>query len=105
CLIGDGSPTRLGIGDAAGAFAGARRCSSEYGVTLYAILVSVCNPERSGAGRTDSVPVIIAAMYCDEAPGMARCASTNRGFAADDRPLPLSMKICRPSRENIDAVG
>src|SRR5437867_199982 len=100
---GAGSPTRRGIGEAAGAPAGDRRRSSEYGVTLYAIFVSVCSAARSGTGRTDSVPVSIDPMYCAFPPGNVRMKK--RGFAPEVSPFPLRTNTREPSPLIIDAVG
>src|SRR5262245_21414702 len=92
------------MGEPPGAPAGDNRCSPEYGVTLNVMRVSVCSAARSGAGRTETAPVIIAPTYCASPPGSVLVK--NRGLGVDeDSPLPLSRKTRAPSRLNIAAVG
>src|SRR5262249_25878739 len=98
CLMGEGSPTRLGIGDAAGASAGVRTCSSAYGDTVIAVFVNACSWARSGVATNDSEPVRSVPMYS------ARLGPSRR-FAWLESPLPLKMKISWPSPLNMAAVG
>ena len=87
-LIGDGSPTFLGMGDARGAATGARMPALVIGVRLSPVFVIACSEAASGTGRMESEPCSIAPVYWPSAPGTPACAP--RGFGDDVRPFPLS---------------
>src|SRR5215207_9119050 len=101
--MGDESPTRRGIGEAPGAFAGVRRRASVYGVSSRTLAVMRASAAALGTGITDSEPWNIEPLYW---PSMRAPPGWGpRGFAAPVSPLPLSTNMRDASRSNSTPVG
>src|SRR5712692_7458547 len=84
-------PTLGGIGEPIGAFAGVNRMASLYAVRAYTLRVCSASVVRSGVGTSARDP--------------SSRFSQLPFVGADARPLPLRMKICRPSRLKRAPVG
>src|SRR3954469_11383203 len=102
-LIGDESPTRRGIGDAAGAPAGASRRASEYGVSSRTRAVMRASAAAVGTGIVEIDPWNIAPEYWPSIRVPPGCGP--RGFGMPVSPLPESTKSRLPSRSNSTPVG
>src|SRR5258708_10210615 len=91
--MGDAPPTVRGIGDPTGTPIGVSRLLSEYGERLCTLRVYSRSVVRSGAGTIDTKPSSRLSM------------PPVNGFAEGVSPLPLRIRIWRPSRVNVAPVG
>src|SRR3954464_3847068 len=99
----DESPTRRGIGEAPGTFAGARRCASEDGVSSRARAGIRCSDAAVGTGMIDIAPWNIAPLYWASMRAPPGCGP--RGLAPPMSPLPSRTNMREPSRSKRTPVG
>src|SRR5579864_3257312 len=107
CLIGDGSPIRLGIAwDVTPAVPRVRRPpASSKPLFRTTRAVNASRPAGAGTGMIERLPVINAAMNCSDVSPGPRVGFGPRGFGPAPRPFAFVTKRVAPSREAVMVVG